>query len=111
MAKAGTLNHRIIIQHSTETRDSYGQPIKTWSTYVEVWAEKKDLTGNALFTAMQVQEKIKTRFKIRWLRGITAQMRIIWNQTDIYEIDGPPIDPDGRREDMHLMAHWTGETL
>jgi SPP1 family predicted phage head-tail adaptor len=111
MAKAGTLNHRIIIQDSTETRDALGEPIKTWFTWATVWAEKRDLTGNALFTAMQVQEKIKTRFKIRWLRGLTAQMRIIWNGGDIYHIDGPPIDPDGRREDMHLMAHWTGERI
>jgi SPP1 family predicted phage head-tail adaptor len=86
MIEAGKLRHRVIIQTATEARDSYGQPIQTWATFDEVWAEILPLRGTELFTAQQVQSKVVSKIKIRYLAGVSPKMRVLFGAR-IYQIE------------------------
>ena len=37
--RSSDLKDRIVLQRSTETRDSFGSPVPSWSTLAHVWAE------------------------------------------------------------------------
>lgn len=76
--KAFQLRHRVEIQSVAETRDSYGQPIQTWSKFATVWAALEPLRGREFFSAEQFQSKLTTRIRIRYLDGVTTKMRIVF---------------------------------
>jgi SPP1 family predicted phage head-tail adaptor len=99
----GGLRHRITIQKSTTAPDDYGQPIETWDDFATVWAERNDLTGREQWSAQQIQAEITTRFRIRYLSGISPLMRVV-HGAETFEIVAPPQDPDGRRRDLHLLC-------
>lgn len=37
--RAGDLTHRVLIQRGTESRDTFGEPIVSWSDLGQVWAQ------------------------------------------------------------------------
>ena len=80
------LDRRIIIESFTDARDSYGQPIRTWSTFATVWAGVKLNIGKEIFAT---REKVKERivdFKIRYRTDLNNEMRVIYNE-NYYEIE------------------------
>jgi len=83
--KAGRLNRRIIIQEPTEARGATGQSTPNWSTFRTVWADVKTLTGSENLDADQFVAKADTKFRVRYLSGLTRKMRISYNG-DLYNI-------------------------
>lgn len=80
------LDRRIVIQSFSSSRDSYGQPVRTWSTFATVWAGVKLNVGKEIFAS---KDKVKERvvdFKIRYRTDITNEMRILYN-SNYYEIE------------------------
>lgn len=75
----GRLDRRIVIQESTETKDVYGQPVKTWATLATVWAQVDDKSGGETYQAEQLTAYRKTVFVIRFRSGIEERMRILYN--------------------------------
>lgn len=47
--KASDLTHRVVIQRATEARDSFGQPIASWTTLAQVWAAVEYVSGAEAF--------------------------------------------------------------
>jgi SPP1 family predicted phage head-tail adaptor len=76
---AGQLKKRIVVEVPTENQDSFGEPIKTWNTYIETWAQIIQLNGSEYIEQKQINVDIDTRIKIRYINGITEKMRIIYN--------------------------------
>lgn len=37
--RAGEMTHRILLQRATETQDTFGDPVRTWSEIGQVWAK------------------------------------------------------------------------
>ena len=74
---SGKLFHEVTIQSRGDTRNAMGESIASWSTYANTYAEIKDLSGNELVQAAQINSKITTRFIVRWDSGIRATMRIV----------------------------------
>lgn len=102
--RAGTLDRRIVIQTFTETQDAAGQPIATWATFATVWASRKDVRGNERFAA---QQEIATRtatYRVRWLSGVTEEMRIVDAGTT-YTVKG--IADDERKGWMEIAVEAT----
>jgi SPP1 family predicted phage head-tail adaptor len=76
--KAGSLDRRITIQQPTETQNSFGEIVVSFSNFAEVWAEVIPLSGRELITAGQVLPEATLRITIRWLAGINEKFRILY---------------------------------
>ena len=82
------LDKRITFESFTDSKDSYGQEIRTWSTFASCWAGIKLNIGKEAYIS---SEKVKERvvdFKIRWREDLNNEMRIIYksNYYDIQDI-------------------------
>ncbi len=99
--RGGHLDRQIVIQQAAESRDSFGEPVKTWSTFATVWASKLDIVGRERFAARQDLAEESTVFRIRWLAGVTAKMRIV-HDGKTYGIQG--LAELGRSEGIDITA-------
>lgn len=100
--EAGKLRHRGTIQQKTETPDSYGELIETWTTLATVWCSVEPISGREFFAAQQVQAEVSARIRIRYRPGITPLMRIKVHNTT-YEIVSV-IDFEYRHRELQLMC-------
>ena len=99
---AGELRHRVTIQEATESRDSYGAAVETWSDLVTVWAKKAHKSSREFFAAQKVCAETTDLWIIRYRSGITTKMRIVYRD-HYYDIVGA-FDPDGRGRELHLLC-------
>lgn len=97
--KSGALRHQLIIQHVTEARDGFGQAIETWTQFAVVYGSIEPMSGRERFLAAQTQAEATYRGRIRWISGLTAKMRISFDEK-IYHITY--IADDGRRRELVL---------
>ena len=87
MIRSGALDKRITIEQATRTRETvYGSEALTWSTFATVWAEVKEESSvervrNDLRTLTRVSSVM-----IRYLPGLTAQMRIVLPDSRVMQI-------------------------
>jgi SPP1 family predicted phage head-tail adaptor len=100
--KAGKLRHKITIQKTTQTADSIGGIIDSWSTFATVWAHIEPLKGKETLQGEQISTDLFLRITIRYLSGLTAKMRISWNSRtfDIKSIS----NLDERNREMELLC-------
>lgn len=76
--RAGLMDQRITIQKAVMTRDpTFGSEVLTWQTFATVWAAVNDINSvervnNEIRTITRV-----TKIQIRYIPGITADMRIL----------------------------------
>jgi SPP1 family predicted phage head-tail adaptor len=78
MIQAGELRERVIVEQSSESRNQMGEAIATWSTFTTVWASVQGVTARELLLAGQQQTEISHRVRLRFLVGLTQQMRLSW---------------------------------
>lgn len=83
--KIGKLKHRVTLQEYTATRDSYGAELEAWVDIATVWASVEPLTGREYFQTQQINAEISTKVTIRFKAGVTAKMRLIYNDR-VFEI-------------------------
>lgn len=84
---AGRLRHEIVIQSSTPTQNSAGEPIDSWSTFATVRAERRPVSARERIAAGGEQAVAEFVFLIRYLSGLTAKMRISFEGVT-YDITG-----------------------
>lgn len=99
---AGELDNRIEIQQLTESRDSFGQPIKSWSLLAAVWSKFIPATSSESVTAEQRSSVNQAMFEIRYRRGITPRMRVKHDGA-YWEIEG--VHEPERRVKLVLQCH------
>jgi SPP1 family predicted phage head-tail adaptor len=99
--RAGTLRHRITIEAAT-VANVYGEEVETWSAIAEVFAAREDLSGREFFAAQQTNAEVTTRFRVRYIDGVTAKMRV-YSDGVPYDIESVQ-DPDGRRRELILLT-------
>jgi len=76
----GKLDTRIQLQHVTTTKDSYGQPIETWATTANLWAQRIDVVRAAVSLENEVDmesTKYVSRFIIRHRTDVDGKARIV----------------------------------
>lgn len=100
------LRHWITIQESTDTRDSYGEPIHAWNTFDQVWASIEPISGREYFASKETRSQSTHRIRIRYRSGLSTKMRISWDSRyfDIESI----LNPDERDRELVLMCVETG---
>ena len=75
----GRLNCRISIQARSSTQDAAGQEVETWTTFVTVWASRRDVRGRERFTGEQRYAARSGVYQIRFMAGVHEEMRIVDN--------------------------------
>jgi SPP1 family predicted phage head-tail adaptor len=78
--------HKIDFLHRVKGRDEYGEPIDEWAIFKGgIWASMEPLLGNEFFAAYTTDSKVEVKFNMRYVDGITNDMRIRHGD-EIYEI-------------------------
>lgn len=107
--RAGELDRRITIETPTDVRDAEAAISQTWAAFVPVGgaalvdipAKVIPRRGTERFAAAQINVEFDTTFRIRYVAGITAKMRIQYDGVT-YDIQYPA--ELGRREGLDLLA-------
>lgn len=99
--RTGKLDQRVTIQTVTESRNDYGELIKTWGGDVDVWADVISRKGEESFEASRIGSRRQIKVKMRY-RSITTDQRILWMAETYNIID---VDRSLRREgELWLMC-------
>ena len=82
--RAGQLSRRITLQQQSQTVDSYGQQISTWTDVASVWASIEPSVGRELIAAQAVSLDQPTTITIRWQPAFAspkavAAMRVVYD--------------------------------
>ena len=78
--RAGTLNKRISIQSLQGEVDAFGQPLESsWTEFASVRASIIPITGNEKFLSNVDFAKTTHQIKFRFIEGINASMRAIYD--------------------------------
>lgn len=108
--RAGRLRESAVIQTLLESRDIYGEVIKTPQTFATVRAGLFPLRGRTDFEMHALNKEITHRIEIRYLPGITPDMRIVIDGRVFVQL-APPINIENQNKDLHLLcAERTGLT-
>jgi SPP1 family predicted phage head-tail adaptor len=111
--ESGKLRHKITIERPIPGRSERGgvrESYEPWLT--DIWAEVLGLGPKELMAAQQVQSSVTAKIRIRYRPGINAKMRVRWarseggspTKVDYYDIEGPPIEVQGRTNEIWLMC-------
>lgn len=103
LVSTSDLRDQIVLQARAAGVDAHGQEATTWTTLATVWAKTEPLRGRDFFAAGQTHSGVTTRFAIRWRADLTGAHRVLWRGVP-YDIDGQPIDVDGRRHTLEMMC-------
>lgn len=78
---AGELNKRITLQSLSQTQDSEGGMVDSWTDFATVWAKIINLSGfnkRSSAAAGGNIEAARTEFTIRYNAGVNKKMRIVY---------------------------------
>jgi len=56
----------ITIERATAAQDETGQPVPSWATLAQAYAEKTDVSDSERIAAAEVAAEITTRFRLLW---------------------------------------------
>lgn len=102
----GKFKHLITIErpdYDSETVDEYARRQTPWLTFAQLYAHIADVSGREFYEAAAHQLQNTVTFTTRWVAGVTADMRILWDG-NIYEID--QVNHLGYRRDfLRIKAH------
>lgn len=99
----GRLDRKITLQSRTVTLNDYNEPIESWATLAEVWANvdyPKTGSGESFYGALEIATT-NTLFTIRYLSTVTAIERVLFD-SDVYDIER--IAEIGRRNFLQITA-------
>jgi SPP1 family predicted phage head-tail adaptor len=100
---AGELNQRVQLQQRAAGENSLGERSGAWLDFGgRLWAKAEPFTGREFLAAGAEQRTTDTRFVIRYRAGVTAALRLLWNDQP-YEIVSA-VAVDGGTEWIEIMA-------
>ena len=101
--RAGSLQHRVEIQHQTgTTRSAIGEEIPSWTVFAIRWASIEPLRGNEFISLRMQGSELTTRIKTRYLDGVKAAMRVV-HGTDVYNII-EAYSPFAKKRDLEMLC-------
>ncbi len=100
------LTTRISLQAPTKVPDGAGGFVVTWVTIANEWAKKTTLRSDEAIVAMQTTGTAIHNFVIRYRTDVKSSWRIK-EGNKYYNIIGPPIDIDARKEWLDIKAKET----
>lgn len=78
---AGALRHQVQIQQPVDVSDGQGGSTRTWRTIPDgtVWAAIHPTSGREPFIYGQLQMRVTHKLTLRYLGGVQAHQRILFN--------------------------------
>lgn len=103
----GRLNKLVNIERLKypPARGRTGEPIKEWQLLDKRWASIEPLSGRERFLAEQTQSDVSVRIRIRYLEGLKASDRIVYQGIVAYDIVAI-INPREKNEELELMCKY-----
>ena len=78
MIDPGKLRERVTVEIASITTNNYGEAVLAWSTASSVWASVEGVAAREALAAGQVDITVTHRVRLRYLPGLTQQMRFAW---------------------------------
>lgn len=103
--QAGQLDRRITIQNFSETTDSFGQEVKSFSTLASVWANVVEKIGSEGEDGDMIAATKKVEFIIRYRTDVDEEMRISYNG-NTYKIQAIQ-SADARKAFLKIVCLWS----
>ena len=103
--QAGQLDRRITIQNFSETTDSFGQEVKSFSTLASEWANVVEKVGREGEDGEMIAATKKVEFVIRYRTDVDEEMRIIYNN-NTYKIQAIQ-SADARKAFLKIVCLWS----
>lgn len=76
---AGQLRERVAVMQGRESRSRMDEVVMVYDqTFATVWANVQGVSAREYLQAGQQQVEISHRVKMRYLPGLSAQMRLSW---------------------------------
>ena len=75
----GELRHRITFQKLNNSQNEYGEISEFWEDILNIRAGIYPISGKEFFAAETVNSEITHKVKIRYVEGLTPNMRINFN--------------------------------
>lgn len=79
--RAGLLRQIITIESFTDSRNEYGEQIKSWSTFATIRAQVMPAVGQEVLAARQLMANAAVRIRARYLAGVNTRMRVLHGST------------------------------
>jgi head-tail adaptor len=99
----GQMRERITLQSPTRTRDAHGDEVPAWLTqFADVPAAWLPGPGREILAGESVRAETVGRLVLRWLPGVAADWRVLWNG-QAFALTAPPLDR-GNRTDLTLLV-------
>lgn len=93
----------ITIEQQVNVKQGNGEPIPTWETFAEVLADKTHKAGGTSYFARKLVENEEVVYTIRYIPGITSNMRVLDGTTSEY-LFIEEVVPEGRFFNLHLRC-------
>lgn len=74
----GLMRQKVAVESITTTRNSVGEAIETWATFINTRAWIVPSSGSEVKDGASTFAVVKHRFRMRYRSTITMQMRIRW---------------------------------
>ncbi|MEK6746879.1 MAG: phage head closure protein [Pseudomonadota bacterium] len=103
---SSSLRHRVTLQQEINTGDGAGGYVRSWQNVADLWAEISSANiksyGQEKFFAGKIQAEITHKITIRYRAGITAAMRLTF-ENRIFNIRAV-FNKDENNEILELLA-------
>jgi SPP1 family predicted phage head-tail adaptor len=106
MPGAGELDRCITFERSTSVPNAFNEPVETWSPFLTVSAQRKDVSDGERLAAGQVGSSLRSRFVVRSserTRAIEPVNRIAYDNA-VWNIEGIKETTQGRRRFLEVTA-------
>ena len=104
----GKLRDRVELQRWVEREDSYGQKIRTPTTYAHIWANVQEVASAETIIAMQLAAGTTLIISARWRDDVEETHQVKMGQR-VFGLTGRPVNPDGKKIEMIIGAReWKG---
>ena len=78
MIDAGKLRERVTVQIASGTTNALGETVLAWADSSAVWASVEGVSAREALTAGQQETTVSHRVRLRYLPGLTQNMRFAW---------------------------------
>jgi len=78
MIDPGKLRERVTVQIASGTTNALGETVLAWSNSSAVWASVEGVSAREALTAGQQETTVSHRVRLRYLPGLTQNMRFSW---------------------------------
>lgn len=78
MIEPGKMRERVTVQIASGSTNTLGETLLTWNNSTSVWAQIEGVSAREALAAGQEETNITHRVRLRYLPGLTQQMRFSW---------------------------------